>query len=109
MNLRRVMEPNTAIKLRERKTNRLKDFVNMAGPLGVSHFMILSQTERGTNLRICKSPRGPTMMFRVEEYSLMRDIAASQKRPRSPGTEYSQPPLVSLIMLFSLISDHMTS
>lgn len=58
--------------------------------------MILSQTERGTNLRVCKSPRGPTMTFRVEQYSLIRDITATQKRPRSPGMEYASPPLLVL-------------
>lgn len=44
------MEPFTASKLRMRKNNVLKDFVNVAGPLGVTHFMIFNQTDMGTNL-----------------------------------------------------------
>ena len=50
------MEPFTASKLRMRKQNVLKDFVNVAGPLGVTHFMIFNQTDAGTNLvcvRLC--------------------------------------------------------
>ncbi|KAI8349604.1 Brix domain-containing protein [Mortierella sp. GBAus27b] len=94
--VRRVMEPNTATKLRERNTNRLRDFVAVAGPLGVTHFVILSRTEHGTNLRIARLPRGPTLSFQVMTYSLAKDIAAMQKAPKSPGYEFQVPPLLVL-------------
>ncbi|TPX35456.1 hypothetical protein SmJEL517_g02072 [Synchytrium microbalum] len=94
--VRRIMEPNTAIKLRERRGNKLKDFANMAGPLGVSHIMIFSRTESHLNMRLARFPRGPTLSFHVNEYSLMRDIAATHSKPKSPGTEFSTPPLVVL-------------
>jgi len=32
------------------KKNVVKDFVNVAGPLGVTHLMMLSKTEMGTYL-----------------------------------------------------------
>ena len=32
------------------KKNVVKDFVNVAGPLGVTHFLMLSKTEMGTYL-----------------------------------------------------------
>ena len=80
--------------IKERRRNRLKDFVQVAGQLGVSHFMIFSQTASGTNLRICRTPHGPTLIFRVHHYSLMKDVAAAQIRPRSHGQEFQQPPLV---------------
>ncbi len=35
----------------------LKDFVAVSGPLGVSHFLILTATERASYLRVCKTPR----------------------------------------------------
>lgn len=54
-----VMEPFTASKLRMRKNNVLKDFVNVAGPLGVTHFMIFNQTDIGTNL-VCMGLWGGT-------------------------------------------------
>ncbi|GAA5833397.1 hypothetical protein JCM11251_003482 [Rhodosporidiobolus azoricus] len=41
--VRRVLEPNTATRLRERKANRLRDYVSMSGPLGVTHLMVFSQ------------------------------------------------------------------
>ncbi|KAG0337711.1 hypothetical protein BG004_007513 [Podila humilis] len=94
--IRRLMEPNTATKLRERKNNRLRDFVAVAGPLGVTHFVILSRTEHGTNMRISRVPRGPTLSFQVKTYSLAKDIAAMQKSPKSPGLEFHVAPLLVL-------------
>ncbi|KAG0357106.1 Brix domain-containing protein [Gamsiella multidivaricata] len=94
--IRRLMEPNTATKLRERKNNRLRDFVAVAGPLGVTHFVILSRTDHGTNLRIARVPRGPTLSFQIKTYSLAKDIAAMQKAPKSPGLEFHVAPLLVL-------------
>ena len=52
-----MMLPNTASNLRESKRNQLKDFVSVAGPLGVSHFLILTATDSSSYLRIAKTPR----------------------------------------------------
>ena len=41
-------------------------------------------------------PRGPTLYFKLESYCLCKDVAAAQKRPHSPGTEYLTSPLVVL-------------
>jgi len=95
--MRSVMEPHTASRLRERRANRLRDYTTMAGPLGVSHFMLFSRSDGGnTNLRIAVAPRGPTLNFRVEKYSLCKDIARAQRHPKSPagGVEHLTPPLV---------------
>lgn len=51
-NMRMVMAPNTAARLKERQRNQLKDFVHVASTLSVSHFMIFSQTE-GRLLLLC--------------------------------------------------------
>jgi ribosome biogenesis protein SSF1/2 len=93
--VRRVMEPETAVRLKERKANRLRDYVAMAGPLGVTHLLLFSRSETGnTNLRIGLAPRGPTLHFRVETYSLCKDIRKSQKHPLGGGSEFMNPPLV---------------
>lgn len=55
--LRKVMQPNTGSNLKESKRNVLKDFVHIAGPLGVTHFMILTATENASYLRVAKTPR----------------------------------------------------
>ncbi len=55
--LRKVMAPATGSSLRESKRNVLKDFVHIAGPLGVTHFLILTATQNASYLRIAKTPR----------------------------------------------------
>ena len=49
-NVRLMMEPNTATKLKTRKRNVLKDYVAMAGPFGVTHLLAFNKTKAGTNL-----------------------------------------------------------
>ena len=45
-------------------------------------------------MRLAITPRGPTFHFRVEKYSLCKDVYKSMKRPRSGGTEYLSAPLL---------------
>lgn len=39
-------------------------------------------------MRVARVPRGPTLTFRVLNYSLMKDVFLSQKKPHSPGVEF---------------------
>lgn len=94
--LRRVMSPYTALQLKENKKNTLKDFLHVASSLHVSHLMLLSQTPLSTSLRLLRIPRGPTFTFRIQSYSLIRDIIHIQKKPHSPSFEYLHSPLVVL-------------
>ncbi|ONH65004.1 Ribosome biogenesis protein SSF2 [Cyberlindnera fabianii] len=98
--MRNVMQPHTAIRLKERKSNKLRDFVVMAGPLNVSHLMVFSQSDAGTTqLRIARMSRGPTISFKVENYSLCKDVRKILKRPKSitkESKEYLNPPLLVL-------------
>lgn len=80
----------------------MKDFFAMAGPLGVSHFLIFSSTINGTYLRMAKFPRGPTLTFRVLQYSLMRDISNLLKNPTTMSTsDISNAPLVNSIVMLT--------
>lgn len=93
--VRTMMEPHTASRLRERKSNKLKDYVTMAGPLGVTQLLLFSRSETGhTNLRIARCPRGPTIHFRINEYSLCKDVRKVLRNPKSPGKEFTTPPLL---------------
>ncbi|KAJ9108728.1 hypothetical protein QFC21_000048 [Naganishia friedmannii] len=97
--MRKVMEPGTASRLRERTAARLRDYLVMAGPLGVTHMMIFTLTEAANvHLRVARIPAGPTLTFRVERYSLMKDLINSSMRNlgKSPGGEYRSPPLLVL-------------
>ncbi|KAF2644954.1 putative ribosome biogenesis protein Ssf2 [Massarina eburnea CBS 473.64] len=93
--MRIVMQPDTAVKLKERRANKLRDYTVMAGPLGVTHLLLFSRSEAGnTNLRLAKIPRGPTLHFRVEKYSLAKDIMKSMKHPRAGANDYDMAPLL---------------
>ncbi|KAL2540495.1 Peter Pan-like protein [Abeliophyllum distichum] len=89
----KLMLPFTALKLKEKKCNNLKDFLNVAGPMGVTHFLILSKTESAPYLRVARTPQGPTLTFKIHEYSLAADIAQSQLRPRCPKDLFQNSPL----------------
>ncbi|KAJ2749558.1 rRNA-binding ribosome biosynthesis protein, partial [Coemansia nantahalensis] len=64
--------------------------------LSLSHIMLFSQTETGTNLRIGRFPHGPTLHFRVNQYSLAQDCLRLQKTPHTSAVEYNTPPLLIL-------------
>ncbi|XP_059623140.1 peter Pan-like protein isoform X3 [Cornus florida] len=96
MDLRKLMLPHTALKLKEKKRNNLRDFLNVAGPMGVTHFLILSKTESAPYLRVARTPQGPTLTFKIHEYSLAVDIAQSQLRPRCPQDLFKNSPLIVL-------------
>lgn len=96
MDLRKLMLPYTALKLKEKRRNNIKDFLNIAGPMGVTHFLILSKTETAPYLRVARTPQGPTLTFKIQEYSLAVDVAHSQVRPRCPKDLFKNPPLIVL-------------
>lgn len=98
--MRNVMQPHTAINFRERKSNKIKDYVVMAGPLGVTQMMIFNQNENGsTHMRLATAPKGPTLTFKVNSYSLNKDVRRFLRKPKSLGKESSEflnPPLLVL-------------
>lgn len=92
---RLMMEPDTASRLKERRANKLKDYVTMAGPLGVSHLFLFSRSSAGNvNLRIALTPRGPTLHFRADSYSLCKDVQQSQKHPPGRNKDHFAAPLL---------------
>ncbi|XP_074570854.1 peter Pan-like protein [Curcuma longa] len=96
LDLRKLMLPHTALKLKEKKRNKLKDFLNVAGPMGVTHFLMLSYPKSIPHLRVARTPQGPTLTFEVQEYSLAADIARSQSRPSFPKELCDNSPLIVL-------------
>ncbi|KDQ60625.1 hypothetical protein JAAARDRAFT_124154 [Jaapia argillacea MUCL 33604] len=94
--VRKVMEPNTASRLKERSRNKLKDFIVMAPALRVTHLLAFTLTDLAPSMRLIRLSSGPTLSFRVERYSLMKDILNTSKRARSMGLEYLTPPLLVL-------------
>lgn len=94
--IRRTMQPNTASRLKERKTNKLRDFVHVASQLHVTHLILLSKTVNGPLMRMARLPHGPTLTFSLDSFSLRKDILALQNRPVSDGIASKYAPLVIL-------------
>ena len=104
-----MMRPNTAEKLKETKTNTLRDFVDVAGTLGITHFMMLTSPRQKISktkamkmsphknyLKVAAAPRGPTITFAINGYSLMSDVRQRQQHPRDNTSAMKVPPLVVL-------------
>mgnify|MGYP001507780765 CR=1 FL=1 len=51
--VRRIMEPNTATRLQEREKNKLRDYLTMAGPLGVSTCSYLTKAMQASICEFC--------------------------------------------------------
>uniref|UniRef100_A0A667W8F9 Peter pan homolog n=1 Tax=Myripristis murdjan TaxID=586833 RepID=A0A667W8F9_9TELE len=96
LDMRQVMRPYTAESLKIRKKNVLKDFVSIAGPLGVTHFIVFSKTPSSVNLRLARLPRGPTLYFKVIKYSLIKDVVSSLKKHRMHEQQFTHHPLLVL-------------
>lgn len=104
--VRSMMEPGTASRLKEMRSNRLRDYTAMSGPLGVSHLLLFSRSTTGnTNLRLALTPRGPTLHFRVEQYALSKDVRKAQKHPQGGGKEYLTAPLLVMNNFISPTAD----
>ncbi|KAK7868620.1 hypothetical protein R5R35_008429 [Gryllus longicercus] len=93
---RKVMEPYTASSLKVMKKNSFKDFVAVAGFLHVTHFCMFTRTDLGVYLRIARIPRGPTLSFRVHNYTLARDVISAMKKQYVFSKQFDHHPLVVL-------------
>ncbi|XP_071714665.1 peter Pan-like protein [Rutidosis leptorrhynchoides] len=91
-----MMLPYTALNLKEKKRNNLRDFLNVAGPMGVTNFLMLSKTGNSPYLIVARTPQGPTLTFKIQEYSLAVDIANSLLRPRVSEDLFKNSPLIVL-------------
>lgn len=95
--LRTALMPNTARRLKERKLNNIRDYVSVAAKIGVTHFWILSATTTAPYLRIARAPQGPTITFRILQYTLSCDVRAIQRRPLAlEDSHFEQPPVLVL-------------
>ncbi|GMH76134.1 hypothetical protein TrVE_jg8673 [Triparma verrucosa] len=79
---RNLMSPATALKLKERKGAKIRDYAEMAPVLGVTHLLAFSMNEGGNvNCKVARVPSGPTLSFKVKRFSLAKQVRAVQKRP----------------------------
>ncbi|XP_029644080.1 suppressor of SWI4 1 homolog [Octopus sinensis] len=92
--VRKVMEPYTASKLKVKKWNRIKDFTTIAGYFNVTQILCFTRTDNYLNLRIIRQPRGPTLYFKVCEYSLTKDVESAMKSINRNCKQFDHQPLL---------------
>lgn len=98
--LRKVMLPYTALNFEEDPKNRKHTLSTyskeLAMPMGVSHILAFSQNTQYLNMRLARVPEGPTMTFRVSQFSLVKNVRSIQRRPyTSPGIHQNSPIVVT--------------
>ena len=95
---RNIMSPATALKLKERKGAKIRDYAEMAPALGVTHLLAFSMNEGGNvNLKVARMLTGPTLSFKIKRFSLSKQVRAAQKRPVDTSTSsgvYQAAPVV---------------
>jgi ribosome biogenesis protein SSF1/2 len=97
--LRHLMLPYTALNFQEDPSNRkltLQQYTtNLALPMGISHILAFTQKQERLSMRLARTPEGPTMHFRIHQFSLAKHIKGLQKRPVSQTASLqSNPPVV---------------
>uniref|UniRef100_A0A0R3S062 Brix domain-containing protein n=1 Tax=Elaeophora elaphi TaxID=1147741 RepID=A0A0R3S062_9BILA len=105
--IRVIMEPFTASKLRVMRRNNLKDFIVNGAVLGVTHLLVLTRGQNWITLRIIRSPQGPTLTFRVKEYTLARHIISASKRKMHFQRLFTTAPLVVMSGFNSNCGQHL--
>ncbi|XP_068622802.1 protein Peter pan [Battus philenor] len=103
---RKIMEPFTASQLKERKKNTIKDFLSVSGYLHVSHMIVFTESELGSYMRLARLPRGPTLTFRIHNYSLARDVISSLRKQYVMAKAFKNAPLI-VLNSFSGEGNHM--
>jgi ribosome biogenesis protein SSF1/2 len=96
--VRKIMMPYTASNFKEdanyRKLTLNKYCQHVCLPLGISHMLAFSQNKEKLNFRVAKTPQGPTLTFRVHQFSLAKHVQKLQRRPVNTNTLAANPPIV---------------
>ncbi|XP_055679887.1 protein Peter pan [Lutzomyia longipalpis] len=93
---RKIMEPFTAMNLKERKSNKIKDFVSLSGVFHVSHMAVFNRSKEQVSWKVARLPRGPTLTFKIHQFTLMKDVISAQRKPYIDDKAYESAPLVVL-------------
>ena len=96
--LRKLMRPYTALNFKEDANNRkltLSHYAtSMSSSMGVTHLLSISQNTNKITLRICRTPTGPTLSFRIKRFTLNKHIKAIQRRPYDSSKLFETSPIV---------------
>ncbi|MES1918781.1 hypothetical protein MHBO_000690 [Bonamia ostreae] len=92
LDFRAVFRPFTQQKIKQKRNTKLKHFLNASKEF--SQITYLTKNGENLNLKIIKLPKGPTFLFRVKEFTLVKDIAKITKKFNNNNNLYFFHPLV---------------
>eukprot|EP00559_Dactyliosolen_fragilissimus_P005083 CAMPEP_0184856042 /NCGR_PEP_ID=MMETSP0580-20130426/1200_1 /TAXON_ID=1118495 /ORGANISM="Dactyliosolen fragilissimus" /LENGTH=448 /DNA_ID=CAMNT_0027350811 /DNA_START=33 /DNA_END=1379 /DNA_ORIENTATION=- len=96
--IRKMMSPHTALQFQEDFKNRKATLSHYAKELttslGVTHILALSQNSSSLTLRMARTPSGPTLSFKLRQFSLAKHVRSVQRRPYDSASAFLHPPVV---------------
>lgn len=102
--LRKLMSPHTALNFQEdTKNSKLNKSLThyakeLTSTLGITHIISISQNESKLALRLARTPVGPTLTFKIQQFSLSKHVRRVQRRPFDINSAASKitthPPIV---------------
>mmetsp|Transcript_14635 Transcript_14635/g.22178 ORF Transcript_14635/g.22178 Transcript_14635/m.22178 type:complete len:425 (+) Transcript_14635:124-1398(+) len=85
--IRKLMSPHTAMNFKEdTKNSKLNKSLahyakELTSSLGITHILSISQNESKLALRLARTPSGPTLTFKIQQFSLCKHVRRVQRRP----------------------------
>ncbi|CAG9333322.1 unnamed protein product [Blepharisma stoltei] len=92
--LRIVLYPNCPLDFKESSKSNLKDLINMANEFEVNNMLFVTCTKNSTYLKAVKLPNGPTISFKILEYTLSSDVRASLKKASRLQPDFKSSPIL---------------
>ena len=68
--VKQMLEPCTYPNFKMRKSNNIKDLIAVSAELDVNFFVQFSSNGEGTNMHLVKTPHGPTLLFKMVNYTV---------------------------------------
>lgn len=92
--LKIMLYPNCPIDFKESSKSSLKDLVGIADEFEVSNMVFVTSTKNSTYLKGVKLPNGPTITFKIDEFTLSTDVRASLKKASKLQPDFKSSPIL---------------
>lgn len=93
MNLREMMYPFTAMKLKESGKAKIKEILHTTKNFGVTNLLMLNSKGKRNILKMAHIPDGPTFTFEIKSFNLNRDLQALIPRNKNVQLTHLGAPL----------------
>lgn len=92
--LRIVHYPNSPLHFKESSRVSLKDLLALAKTNHIDHTIFVTSTDSGSYLKIMKLPKGPTVTFKINEFTLSSDVRTALKKHVKLQPDFKSAPLL---------------